>query len=125
MSRRTKTPKDPKAAVAAKSRKFEAAFPRHPRHDQLIAHATVRHAEELRRSEDGTLSTEAAAQRAADEFNAAIHAVIFPPAEDRFYFVWANVPTVATLAQHVQAEWRAASLGTYGSTPPLNYTAKL
>lgn len=114
----------PKTTIAAKSRSFEAAFPRHPSHDRLIANAMAKRADELR-SEEGQLSAEDAIERADREYEGAIQAVIFPPPDDAFYFIWRNVPSAANLAQHIRAAWEAAPPGTYGSNPPRNYIAKL
>lgn len=118
-------PKKPRpASPAEKTRAFAKAFPTHPRQDALIAAAVNLRAQELADGASVPTTTRNALMTACAELAEALQATIFPPSEDRLYFIWAAGPVTDALASHITQAWEDAAHGTYGKHQPQHWVSK-
>lgn len=112
--------------MAAKTRALSGAFPSHPLHDQLLNTAiALCTADVLSNATNHDECTPTADQLATvrAEFNATLQALIYLPAETRFYVIWDEAPNAAFFAAFVDLAWRGAP-GEYGQNPPSHWTQR-
>lgn len=118
----TALPKRPKPTPAQTTRAFASAYPKHPQQDEFLEAAIALRADELvQYATAPTSRTEASAQAMA-EFDAALQAVIYPPPDRRFLFIWNAGPEAKRLAHHVTTAWHQS--GEYGERRPQHWTSK-
>lgn len=117
--KKTRTRKTP----AEKSRAFAASFPPHPKQSAFLAAAVALRAADPAGSGNAASPGHDAIIRARAEFEAAIHAIMFPPSEGRFYFLWASATEARLLMPYTQTAWRNAR-GEYGEQQPSHWDAK-
>lgn len=95
----------------------------HPGQDAFLAATVTLRAQDLASTPNAPLSEDQAVALAGTEFDAALHALMFPPTESRFYFLWASAAEARLLIPYTQSAWESAR-GEYGERQPMHYDAK-
>lgn len=114
--------KRPKRSVSERTSALADAFPKHPNHDRFLDAVIAARAKDLVAS-CPALTEEQATATALAEFEAALDAVIYPPTERRFYFIWSSPAQARLLVHYTQAAWTEAP-GEYGNHQPVHYDGK-